>query len=93
MCQYLLAQGYIKHPDDPEILREAPPMFRESARQGSEEVAEPAGSDVGAPRTENDGRVSEVAEEFESAIKPLEKRMTDLSIYYDAQENLPGEVV
>ncbi|KIV86006.1 hypothetical protein PV11_01649 [Exophiala sideris] len=92
MCQYLLAKGYIKHPDNPEVFREAPPMFRESARQGFEEVAEPEVLDVGAPGTENDGRVSEVVDESESAIKPLEKRMTDLSIYYDAQEDLPGEV-
>ncbi|KAI1627263.1 hypothetical protein EDD37DRAFT_606085 [Exophiala viscosa] len=89
MCRYLLAKGYIKHPGDPEVLREAPPMFREDDRNGSEEDAEPAIPDAGSPGMEDkdslDGDL-DVSNDSDPEIKPFEKRMTDLSIYYDANE-------
>lgn len=92
MCQYLLSKGYIKHPDDPEILREAPPMFRESSEESTGVSGTSAVPDVGDARREGEDRINEDVVESDLDIRPLQKRTTDLSIYCDALEYLPEEV-
>jgi len=93
MCQYLLAKGYIKHADDPEVLLEAPPMFHEGTWQGSEEAAGPAAPDPGVFEMEDKDKVDGDLDKSDPEIKPLRKRMTDLSIYYDANEDWSEDVV